>query len=253
MAGNIRLFWPFFLVALMMGLAMPHRASAMPDADTIVERADRIRFPSGGFQVDVRVTTERPGSKPEVRIYRILSKGNDRSLVTTLYPASDRGQILLMRNQDLWVFLPRVTQPIRLPLSQRLTGQVANGDLARANFAGDYHARLEGSERIDGRLYHVLELKAARRGVTYHRVRYWVEQGSYRPFRAEFYSRSGKLLKICHYRGYRRLGDIERPTRLVMEDRLRGQERSIMEYSKLKPRKLPDKIFTKSYLKKLRR
>ncbi|HEB97997.1 MAG TPA: outer membrane lipoprotein-sorting protein [Thiotrichales bacterium] len=234
-------------------LATPVATAATPDAQTIVQRADRIRFPAGGYQVDVRVTTERKGSKPEVRIYRILSKGNDRSLVTTLYPATDRGQILLMRDQDLWVFLPRVSQPIRLPLSQRLTGQVANGDLARANFAGDYDARLEGREDIEGRHYHVLELKAARRGVTYHRVRYWVEEKTYRPFKAEFYSRSGKLLKVCHYQGYRRLGDTERPTRLVMEDRLRGQERSVMDYSKLKPRKLPDKIFTKSYLKKLRR
>ncbi len=251
MARRIYLFL-FLLAPHIVALAAAATA-AMPDAQTIVQRADHIRFPSGGYQVDVRVTTEREGSKPEVRIYRILSKGNDRSLVTTLYPASDRGQILLMRDQDLWVFLPRVSQPIRLPLSQRLTGQVANGDLARANFSGDYDARLEGQENIDGRRYHVLELKAARRGVTYYRVRYWVEEKTYHPFKAEFYSRSGKLLKVCHYTGYRRLGDIERPTRLVMEDRLRGKERSIMEYSKLKPRKLPDKVFTKSYLKKLRR
>ncbi len=242
-----------FLSLLVLCCGLLPVAAATPDARTIVERADRIRFPEGGFQVDVRITTEHPGKKPEVRVYRILAKGNDRSLITTLYPASDRGQILLMRDRDLWVFLPRVSQPIRLPLSQRLTGQVANGDLARANFAGDYDARLEGSEEIDGRRYHVLELKAARRGVTYHRVRYWVEEKTYRPYRAEFYSRSGKLLKICHYEGYERLGRIKRPTRLVMEDALRGDEKSIMEYSKLKLRKLPSKIFTKDYLKKLRR
>ena len=43
---------------------------------------------------------------------------------------------MLMRGNDLWVFLPSVSQPVRLSLSQRLTGQVANGDLARANFSG---------------------------------------------------------------------------------------------------------------------
>ena len=47
-----------------------------------------------------------------------------------------------MKGHDLWIFLPTVSQPVRLSMSQRLTGQVANGDLARANFAGDYTAKL---------------------------------------------------------------------------------------------------------------
>ena len=42
---------------------------------------------------------------------------------------------MLMKGRDLWVFTPNVSQPIRLGLAQRLTGQVANGDLARANFS----------------------------------------------------------------------------------------------------------------------
>src|SRR4030065_2489421 len=39
-------------------------------------RADRIRFPAGGFQVDGTITTTPPDSEPDVRAYRILSKGN---------------------------------------------------------------------------------------------------------------------------------------------------------------------------------
>ena len=59
------------------------------------------------------------------------------SVVLTMAPASERGQALLMKGRDLWVFLPRVSQPVRLSLAQRLTGQVANGDLAGAHFSGD--------------------------------------------------------------------------------------------------------------------
>jgi hypothetical protein len=29
-------------------------------------------------------------------------------------PASERGQIILMKGRDLWVFMPDVSQPIRL-------------------------------------------------------------------------------------------------------------------------------------------
>ena len=109
-----------------------------PLARDVVARADRIRFPDKGFQVEVTITTSSPDSTPETRAYRIMSKGNDKTLVQTTAPAIDRDQILLMREHDLWAFLPSLSQPIRLSLSQRLTGQVANGDLARANFIGDY-------------------------------------------------------------------------------------------------------------------
>lgn len=222
-----------------------------PHASRILEKADQIRFPNHGFQVDVTVTTLAPERAPDVRKYRILSKGNDRTLVLTTAPPVDRGQIMLMRDRDLWIFMPSVSQPIRLPLSQRLTGQVANGDLARANFTGDYDARLLRTETIAGEDYNVLELTAARRGVTYRRVVYWVNQRNYRPYKAEFYTVSGRLLKRAYYRKFEELGGAIRPTQLVLEDTLRAGERSVMEYIDMRQRDLPDKVFTKFYLKKL--
>lgn len=217
----------------------------------ILEKADRIRFPAEGFQVDVKITTTRPGSDPGVKEYQVLSKGNDRTLLMTTAPAIDRGTLLLMRDHDLWVFLPNISQPVRLPLSQRLTGEVANGDLARANFAGDYKPDLLRTETIDKQKYFVLELKAARRGVTYNRVLYWINQNNFRPYKAEFYSLSNRLIKTCLYQNYKKSVGTRRPAQLVMIDALNTENRSVLDYSNMQLRKLPDKVFTKDYLKKL--
>lgn len=245
----------FFLLLL---LPVAHAAEQTmtadaPSAQEILERADRIRFPQYGFQVDVTITTQRNAGDEERREYRILSKGNARTLVQTTAPAIDRGQILLMRDGDLWAFIPTVSQAIRLPLSQKLTGQVANGDLARANFAGDYNAKLLRIEEIEGEQRYLLELTAAERGVTYHRVLYWVNVEDFRPYKAEFYTLSKRLMKTCHYTDFLELGDGIRPTRLVMEDALRHDERSDLVYSNMRQRDLPDKVFNKDYLKKLSR
>lgn len=221
--------------------------------EEILERSDRIRFPQYGFQVDVVITTTKAAGDREVREYRLLSKGNTRTLVQTTAPAIDRGQILLMRDKDLWAFLPSVSQPVRLPLSQKLTGQVANGDLARANFVGDYDPKLLRTEDIDGQRMYVLELKAAGRGVTYQRVVYWVNATNFHPYKAEFYTVSNRLMKTCHYTDFKQLGDEIRPTRLVMEDALRQSEKSELVYSNMAPRELPEKTFNKDYLKKLSR
>jgi outer membrane lipoprotein-sorting protein len=220
-------------------------------AREVLERADRIRFPVEGFEVEVAITTTAPGQEPELRRYKLLSKGNENTIVMATEPASERGQIMLMKSRDLWIFLPTVSQPVRLALSQRLTGQVANGDLARANFSGDYTPRIVRTEPVDGEPHYVLELAAVDRGVTYHRVLLWVRQSNYWPHRAEFYALSDRLLKTCTYQGFREHAGRVRPTRLVMEDALRKGEQSVLEYSGMRLRDLPDKIFTRDYLKRL--
>jgi len=220
-------------------------------AKAIVEKADRVRFPVEPFEAMVTITSIDASGPTDPRRYRVLAKGQDNTIVMTTEPASERGQVLLMKGRDLWIFLPTVSQPVRLSLAQRLTGQVANGDLARANFAGDYTAKLIRTEKVDNESLYVLELTAVDRSVTYHRVMYWVRQSSYFPVRAEFYSLSDRLLKTCLYQNFKTMAGRERPTRLVMQNALIKDEESILEYSGMKVRDLPDRMFTKDFLKRL--
>lgn len=220
-------------------------------AQSILEKADEIRFPRESFQVNVAIRTTSPDHAEDLYRYQVLSKGNENSIVRITEPASERGQTILMKGRDLWIFMPSVSQPIRLSLSQRLTGQVANGDIARANFTGDYHPQLLRNESIDGEDYHVLELIGVDRSVTYQKVLLWVNQSSFRPYKAEFYSVSGRLLKTSRYENFDDILGEMRPTRIVMEDALKSDEVSILDYSDMKLRDLPDKLFTKDYLKRL--
>lgn len=237
--------------AVLIAMAWSLALHAQPSAGEILRRADEMRFPQAGFEVAVRLQTWEEGRETGERVYRVLSKGNANTLVLTLEPAAERGQVLLMKGRDLWMYLPRVSQPVRLSLAQRLTGQVANGDIARANFAGDYSPELVGTERLGKDSLYVLELTAVDRKVTYQRVRYWVRQSDYRPHKAEFYSVSDRLLKTCRYEEFRELGGTVRPTRLVMVDALRRGAESTLGYSNLKLRELPDEVFTKEYLRRL--
>ena len=231
--------------------AEPAAPADDPVAREIVEKADLVRFPAEGFQVDIDIKSSQPGQDSELRKYRVLSKGNSNTVVMVTEPASERGQIILMKGRDLWVFMPDVSQPIRIALSQRLTGQVANGDLARANFAADYNPKLLRTENIDNETYNVLELIAVDRSVTYQKVVYWVRKKDNWPFKAEFYSLSNRLLKVCKYENFQTMEGRLRPTRLVMEEALKVGNVSTLEYNSMKLRDLPDKIFTKDYLKKL--
>lgn len=225
--------------------------AADPEAARIVARADEIRFPRESFQTDIQVRNLSDGVVNDERKYRILSRGNENTIVLTMEPVSERGQALLMRGRDLWVFMPSVSQPVRLSLAQRLTGQVANGDLARANLAGDYTPVLAGKDTVDDQAALVLDLTAVDRGVTYAKVKYWVAEKDYRPLKAEFFALSGRLLKTARYEEFREMAGRIRPTRLTMEDALKKGEVSVLDYGSMNVRDLPERMFTREYLRKL--
>ena len=242
------------MTLLSIAVQMPHVAfAADPEevARNILKKADQIRFPLEAFQVEVAIKTSAPGQAVDLKKYRVLSKGNENTIVMVTEPAAERGQTMLMKGRDLWIFLPSVSQPVRLSLAQRLTGQVANGDLARSNFSGDYTPKLLRSDAVGSEKYHVLELTAVDRSVTYNKVIFWVKESNFWPHRAEFYSLSNRLLKTCRYENFQTMLGIQRPTRLVMEDALRKGEESVLEYSVMELKELPDRMFTKDYLNRL--
>jgi len=188
----------------------PAQMNAGPQEDQrakiILQKSDEVRFPAQGFEVSVTIQTSQHDKATESREYKILSKGNEDTIVMVTSPASERGQIMLMKQRDLWVFLPDVSQPVRLSLAQRLTGQVANGDIARANFTGDYAPKLAGNEKLADQTYYVLDLTAVDRWVAYQHVKLWVGQSNYWPHKAEFFSLSGRLLKVPAHRPVAPLG-----------------------------------------------
>jgi hypothetical protein len=78
-----------------------------------------------------------------------------------------------------------------------------------------------------------------------------VEKANFRPYKAEFYSVSGRLLKVGYYEDYKQVLGCARPMRLVLEDAIQKNKRSVLEYTDMKYEDFPEKMFTHHYLKKL--
>lgn len=235
-------------IGVLLLCSIARAASSGPTASQIVLKADEVRNPQIDYTDQVAVTSMRPGHPEDRAMYEVLIKGKEKTVIKTLAPANSKGTSLLMLGRDLWTFLPDVSQPVRISLQQRLLGQVAVGDIARANFAGDYNAKLTN----EGLTSYQLELTAVSEAVTYHRILYWVTKGDYHPIKAEFYGPSGKMLKTCSYENYRMMAGRVRPARLVMADPVISGQKSIVELSDMRASSLPDKYFNKEYLKKLK-
>lgn len=240
------------MAVLSLILLTPVACQAGLSAEEILEKVDEVRNPQLDFKVDVNVTSVKPGSEPKKAKYEVLVKGRDKTIIKTFEPSVDRGTSLLMLDYDLWVFLQTISKPLRISLQQRLVGEVANGDLARANFSGDYNPKLLKTENIGGKEYYVLELTAKNDRVTYNKVILWAQKNNFHPLKAEFYAVSGRILKICTYESFQQVLGRLRPTRLILDDPLVRGQKSILEYSGMALAKFPEKLFTKDYLKKLK-
>jgi outer membrane lipoprotein-sorting protein len=249
-----RLSWQMTAILLLLPIFIPFTQvplAAELTAQQIVAKADSIRSPESDFSVDVTINSVRSGEEGKVTKYEVFVKGTENTLIKTMYPPIEKGRSILMKGLDLWVYLPNIRRPVRISLQQRLVGEVSYGDIARVNFSGDYQAKIIREDTINENTYYVLELSAKDMRVTYNRAIYWVQKESFRPFKAEFYSISGKLLKLCRYEDYQlKLGEL-RPMRLILEDPLRKGKKSVLKYNNMKSEQIPDKWFTRHYLQKL--
>ena len=219
-------------------------AAEAPDAQKILELADNYRAGWTSFVLVTRIANYRGERLEEESQYEVYSQ-RTKSFVKFLNPR-DKGRSLLMLEDDMWIYMPSTSRPIRITPMQRLTGNVSNGDVARTNYAGDYAASLLREEPLNERLCYVLELKARRKGATYPRIQYWVAKGDYSPCKAEFFLTSGKNHKTALYDSFAEFQGKRLLTRMTIYDKIRRDDKSVMEFLRYSPRDIPDKYFNKN-------
>jgi len=192
--------------------------------------------------VRVRITDFESGRPDEEHLYEVSQKGTDKTYVDFM-SSREKGEHLLMLGDDMWVYLPDTSRPVRITPLERLTGDASNGDVARTNYAADYSPVYLRTEKVGNVECYVLDLTAKRKGATYHRILYWLRVQDARPVRAEFYLTSGKHIKSATFDEYAPSSGKELLRKLTLYDEIRHNSRSVLEYSGAAPRSLPDKLF----------
>ncbi len=250
MKGSSRLRWSLLTLVLLTGFAaVPLRAAEDPNA--VVAKADAIRTPKGSYEFEATVTSFEGETKKSENGYKVYVKDLDHSLVEFRMPATEKGKSLLMIAEDLWIYLPKVKKPVRIPLQQRLVGDVSNGDMARANFAADYTATAAGSEKVNGIDADIFDLVAKSPNKTYNKIRYWVSKSDNRPVQAEYFTVSGQSLKTATFEDFRSEAGAVRPMRMVFRDSIDKNKKSILEFKTMTKKTFDDSMFTKDYMKTL--
>jgi outer membrane lipoprotein-sorting protein len=223
---------------LALSLLFATHAFAGESPDSIIKKVDDIRNPAAqsyAMQVEIRDV----GSSSTKYVYDVSLSGNSKTLVKTLEPAREQGRNFLMLDEDMWAYLPNLGRAVRVSLSQKLTGQAANGDISRMRWSGDYTSTIEKETPKEW----VLFLTANKKGLTYEKMRVWVDKSNYHPTHAEFLALSGKPLKNATYQGYKMIAGKVRPTQMILQDASRPSDQSQMTILSMTPKSFPASLF----------
>jgi outer membrane lipoprotein-sorting protein len=216
--------------------------------DEIVAKADDVRMPDGTIVFISHVQDFENNSLVHEAKYQVYNKGREKSLVETIFPDRQKGRKLLMDGNNLWFTTPDVKRPARVSMQQKLTGEVANGDLARTNYSGDYSATLAGQEMVNGQDSYKLALTSKHSGVTYAKIDYWISKKGFVPLKAVFYAVSGKVLKRAEFSDLKKVLGQKCITKTVFEDALDKSHKSVLIYKDHKRKSLSDSVFSKESL-----
>ena len=241
---------PSLLIRACLSLLFVSSAQAALSPQEILAASDAVRNPDYPFGMTNTLIEYRAGKQTDTSTLGIYSKadphsGQFRSLIRYIAPARDAGKLILFAGKDLWFYDPASKASIRMSPQQRLLGQASNGDVVTVNLAKDYQATsateedTQDGERQSKHCYKLF-LQASTPDATYHHIDMWIELANNRPVKARFYTDSGKLLKSAYYRHYEKQLGLERPTETVIIDGLDPSWVTVMRYSDLTKRDVPE-------------
>ena len=230
------------LAMLLLAVALPAGAA---DGNELLRKVDRNLEPESYEMYRKLINIEPDGRKKEFVLYSV-KKGRDKVVALFLDPPSDKGRATLRQADNMWLYIPNVGKPVRITSLQSVVGGVFNNaDILRVDYAVEYNAEGVQEEKDS----YVLALKARTGEVAYDRLKMWVDRKLLLPTRIEAYAASGLLIKTLYFKDIRDFGGgIRRPAVVETDSPLYKGHRSVMLYSQLRKRDLPEEVFSLNYL-----
>ena len=216
--------------------------------NAILKKVDEILTP-GSVEFYRKLINEEPNGNKKEFIFYTVKKDRDKVAMLYLAPASDKGRATLRLGDNMWLYIPNVGKPLRITSMQSVVGGVFNNaDIMRLDYSAEYDATNLEEQGTD----YIIDLKAKTRTVSYDSLKMWVLKESNIVEKVECYAASGKLIKTLEFKQVKDFGGgIVRPAVIETTSPLYKGFKSVLIYSKIKNKVLPDEVFTLDYLSRL--
>jgi len=169
------------------------------DATEIIKKAyEKERGTSS--RGEMSMTIVRPTWQRTLK-FKYWGKGQEYSLTLVTYPAKEKGQAFLKRQNDLWSWNPTISKMIKLPASMMSQGWMGsdytNDDILKeSSIVNDYTHRLTGTARIENyECYQVEMTPKPTANIVWGKLIKWVSKNDFLQLKTEYYDEDGYKVK----------------------------------------------------------
>lgn len=234
----------FFIVMVFFACSI---SLADDDLKSILKTADGYRQQSEELLIKTEVKLYKNEKLDKQSLYYVFLKSGRRSLVV-FKSAGELGQKVLMLDDSFWIILPNTRRPIRITPTQKLLGEASVGDIATLIWSEDYDGVIVDHNKTQQGVNSIkLDLNSTRKGSSYHRIELFLTQKDYFPIKANLYLKSGKLAKEAYYEDGT-LNDQRRVVAMTLIDRIKKNQKTIVNYQAMENKTIPDKYYNPAYL-----
>lgn len=258
-------FMLIVLALVLYTITMPRSVSAQEysraESREILGRIDAlVTYPGEDFSAEYTVTEMHPG-EPASRTVFVLFRRDEAESYTILIqePSQDRGKGYLRIGENLWLYDPVARRFTVVRASDRFENTGArNSDFNRSTLAEDYRITAGTTEQLGAYATTVYDLEALHDDVSFPYMRIWIDSNDL-VRKVEDYSLSHRHMRTTAIPNYQALGDRYVPTRIVIQDELRGREidgtfrnqRTLIEVARPSFQEVPDMVFTRAFLERV--
>ena len=215
--------------------------------DPLLLDAERYRGVMTGEQgVQWRVDVENSGGQgAKNATFMAVSQGNKIYAEVILPEAAKGRKYIASSDGNMWFWKPGLSRPVAVYRRQRLTGDAAIGDIASTSFVDGYTVVSASAGEVDGEAAVVYTLKADSIMDTYHQIKYWVTKETHLGKKAEFYTRTGSLLRTSKMTYKNEVDGKPFLSKMVVTD---SDRKVVLNYSEPKLGQYSPALFNKDFL-----
>lgn len=205
-------------ILMMVSLASPV-VTAQPVRD-IIKKADELaRGKSSKAEISMKVVKQEWTREFSMKTW---SLGTKYSMVYLTAPVKDKGAVTLMRDKEVWNYLPTVDKTIKIPSSMMMQSWMGsdftNDDMVKqSSILDDYTHDMSNDSTIDGRLcWKIILTPKEEAAVVWGKIVLFISKDGYYQLESQFFDEEQVMIKKMKAYDIKMLGNRKLPSRLEM-------------------------------------
>ena len=242
----------FFGVLVFLIVESIHAQSA---AD-IIQKADK-KFRGNTSYAEMTIDIIRPKWSKQMKM-KAWSKGSKYSVSVVLSPAKEKGTVFLMRDKEVWNFIPNIDRKIKFPPSMMMQNwmgtDLTNDDMVKmSSIVEDYHSKIIGEEEKEGYpCWKIALTPKVNAAVVWGKIIIWVDKKEYMQMQVDYYDEDGFLVNQMLASDVKTFSQKKLPSKLRIIPKDKEGQETVITYTVWKFNiKVPEVYFTSNYMNRI--